>query len=61
MNRKCFHSVIMQVVVDFNHRFTNINVGHAGKHHDSHVFRESPLFEKANSGELLPRWTRKHR
>jgi hypothetical protein len=56
-NRKGFHSVIMQAVVDFNYRFTNINVGHAGKYHDAHVFRESSLFEKANSGELLPRWS----
>jgi hypothetical protein len=56
-DRKGFHSVIMQAVVDFNYKFTNINVGHAGKHHDAHVFHESSLFEKANSGELLPRWT----
>ena len=42
-NRKCHHSVIMQAVVDYNYRFININVGHAGKHHDAHVVRESSL------------------
>ena len=56
-NRKCHHFVIIQGVVDYIYRFTNINVGHAGKHHDAHVLRESPLFRKACAGQLLPRWT----
>ena len=56
-NRKCHHSVIMQAVVDYNYRFTNIDVGHAGKHHDAHVLRESSLYHKAWAGELLPSWT----
>ena len=42
-NRKCHHSVIMQAVVNYNYRFININVGHAGKHHNAHVLRESSL------------------
>lgn len=47
----------MQAVVDYNYRFTNINVGHAGKHHDAYVLRVSELFRKASSGDLLPNWT----
>lgn len=30
-NRKCHHSKIMQAVVDYNYRFTNINVGQAAR------------------------------
>ncbi|VDI70617.1 Hypothetical predicted protein [Mytilus galloprovincialis] len=59
-NRKCHHSVLLQAVVDYNYRFTNINVGHAGKHHDAHVLRESSVFLKASAGELLPNWTEKY-
>lgn len=47
----------MQAVVDYNYRFTNIVVGHAGKHHDAHVLRESSLYHKACADELLPSWT----
>lgn len=46
----------MQGVVDYNYRFTHINVGHDGKH-DAHVLRESPLFRKAFAGQLLSHWT----
>jgi hypothetical protein len=56
-NRKCHHSVIMQAVVDYNYRFINIDVGHVGKHHDTHVLWESSLYLKAGSGDLLPRRT----
>ncbi|VDH90049.1 Hypothetical predicted protein, partial [Mytilus galloprovincialis] len=56
-NRKCHHSVLLQAVVDYNYRFSNINVGHAGKQHDAHVLRELSVFLKASAGELLPNWT----
>ncbi|XP_063415006.1 uncharacterized protein LOC134696969 [Mytilus trossulus] len=56
-NRKCHHSILLQAVVDYNYRFTNINVGHAGKHHDAHVLRKSSVFLKASAGELLLNWT----
>jgi hypothetical protein len=47
----------MQAVVDYNYRFINIDVGHVGKHHDTHVLWESSLYLKAGSGDLLPRRT----
>ena len=56
-NRKCHHSVIMQAVVNYNYRFINTDVGHVGKHHDTHVLWESSLYLKAGSGDLLPRRT----
>ena len=53
-NRKHFHSVILQAVVDHKYRFININVGHPGKHHDAYVFKESSLFEYPE--QFFPDW-----
>ena len=55
-NRKQFHSVIMQAVVNHDYRFLNISVGHCGKHHDGYVLQHSALFDKATSGQLIPDW-----
>ena len=53
-NRKGFHSIILQAVVDHEYRFWNINVGWPGRVHDARVFTNSELFEKAQAGTLLP-------
>lgn len=53
-NRKGWHSIILQAVVDHELRFWNINVGWPGRVHDARVFGNSALFQKAQSGTLLP-------
>ena len=53
-NRKGFHSIILQAVVDHEYRFWNINVGWPGRVHDARVFTNSELFEKAQAVTLLP-------
>lgn len=50
INRKGFHSVIIQAVVDDSRSFTDIYVGWPGSVHDARVFRRSPLFENLESG-----------
>ena len=53
-NRKGWHSIILQGVVDHELRFWNVNVGWPGRVHDARVFSNSTLFEKARAGTLLP-------
>ena len=53
-NRKGFHSIILQAVVDHECCFWNINVGWPGRVHDARVFTNSELFCKAQAGTLLP-------
>ena len=43
-NRKGFHSIIMQAVVDHRGIFTDISIGWPGRVHDARVFANSDLF-----------------
>ena len=56
-NRKGWHSVILQGLVDHNGCFTDINVGWPGRVHDARVLHNSELFSKAESGSLFPQHT----
>ncbi|KAJ4929359.1 hypothetical protein JOQ06_004968 [Pogonophryne albipinna] len=56
-NRKGFHSVILQGVVDHHMMFWDINIGFSGKVHDARVFANSSLYRRAQAGTLLPQWT----
>ena len=49
VNRKSYHSVNMQAVVDAKSRFTDIYVGEPGSLHDARVLRRSPIFRKAEN------------
>ncbi|KAK7938683.1 hypothetical protein WMY93_002009 [Mugilogobius chulae] len=49
-NRKGFHSVILQGVVDGRGLFWSVNAGQAESLHHARVLRLSSLWEKANSG-----------
>ena len=53
-NRKGWHSVILQGVVDHVGCFTDINVGWPGRVHDSRVLQNSELFAKGECGGLFP-------
>ncbi|PIK40731.1 putative nuclease HARBI1 [Apostichopus japonicus] len=53
-NRKGFHSIVLQAVVDFRYRFIDVNVGWPGQVHDARILSNSCIFRKAEAGTLLP-------
>lgn len=53
-NRKGWHSVIAQVVVDHDYIIMDINTGWPGSVHDARVFRNSGVFNRGMSGTLFP-------
>ncbi|XP_071958337.1 uncharacterized protein [Antedon mediterranea] len=56
-NRKGWHSVIMQAVVDHNFCFTDVNIGWPGRTHDARVLANSNIFslaEDRQNGHLFP-------
>ena len=58
-NRKGWHSVIMQGVVDYHGLFTDIYVGWSGQVHDARVFSNSALYRKGQTGTLFPGWKKR--
>jgi len=55
VNRKRYHSIIMQAVVDSNYLFRDIVVGWPGSVHDARVLANSDFFKKANNNLLFSR------
>ena len=53
-NRKGFHSIILQGVVDHRYCFMDINVGWPGPVHDAHVLANSQLHKKGVIETLFP-------
>lgn len=49
VNRKGYHSILLQGVVDHTGRFIDIYCGEAGSLHDSRLLRKSLLYEKAQN------------
>ena len=43
VNRKSFHSIVLQGVVDANGKFLHVSTGYAGSIHDARVLRMSAL------------------
>ena len=54
VNRKGFHSIQLQAVVDSSLRFTDIFVGYPGSVHDARVFSNSPLFRVHEHTGIFP-------
>uniref|UniRef100_UPI00358E9383 uncharacterized protein isoform X1 n=1 Tax=Myxine glutinosa TaxID=7769 RepID=UPI00358E9383 len=54
VNKKDWHSVVLQVVVDGQSLFWDLCAGFAGSANDSHVIRHSKLWTLASAGNLLP-------
>lgn len=54
VNRKGFHAVTLQGLVDSNYRFVDIFVGWPAKVHDARVFKNSPLFSHCCARTFLP-------
>ena len=53
-NRKGWHSIIMQGMVDHLYRFTNICIGWPGRVHDARILGNSSLYHKGNNKTLFP-------
>ncbi|XP_065134336.1 uncharacterized protein [Paramisgurnus dabryanus] len=56
-NRKGWHSIVLQAVVDHNFCFTDVYVGWPGRTHDARVLSNSPIYHmaEAHDGYLFPR------
>ena len=52
-NRKGYHSILMQAVVDHQYCFTDIYIGWPGSVHDARVFKNSEIFRKCENGQLV--------
>ncbi|XP_074856258.1 ciliary-associated calcium-binding coiled-coil protein 1 isoform X1 [Carettochelys insculpta] len=56
LNRKDYHSVVLQALVDSQGRFLDIYVGWPGSTHDTRVFRNSGLCRRLEAGTYIPQW-----
>ena len=57
-NRKGFHSIVPQALVDHQNRFLNVYVGWPGSVHDARIFSNPEVFTKGQSGRLAPNTVR---
>ncbi|CAM4567585.1 unnamed protein product [Lepidochelys kempii] len=54
VNHKEYFSMVLQALVDLKGHFTDVSVGWPGKMHDTHIFRNSGLFEQLQEGTYFP-------
>ena len=54
VNRKSYHSIIMQALVDSRYLFRDIVVGWPGSGHDARVLANSEIYNVGNDGALFP-------
>ena len=59
VNRKSFHSIVLQAVADANGKFLHVSTGYAGSIHDAHVLRMSALLTAIENGDILHSPTRR--
>ena len=53
-NRKEYHSIVLQALVDNNYLFRDIFAGWIGKSHDARIFKNSPLYKECQKSSFLP-------
>lgn len=56
-NRKGWHSVVTQAIVDHEYKFLDISVGYPGSNHDAFIMTKSGIYRKGMSGTLFPNTT----
>jgi hypothetical protein len=54
VNRKGYHSILMQAVVDSRYLYRDVVIGWQGSVHDAMVFSNSEIFKKGNENKLFP-------
>ena len=54
VNRKGYHSIIMQAAVDHNNLYRDVVIGWPGSVHDARVLSNSKIYEKGNNNSLFP-------
>ena len=54
VNRKGYHSIIMQTVGDHNHLYRDAVMGWPGSVHDDGVLSDSKILEKGNNNTFFP-------
>eukprot|EP00079_Xenopus_tropicalis_P034899 XP_017948670.1 PREDICTED: putative nuclease HARBI1 [Xenopus tropicalis] len=52
LNRKHSHSINVQVVCDSHLRIMSVRSGFPGSVHDTHILRQSALYERFTQGEM---------
>ena len=59
VNRKSFHSIVLQGVAGANGKFLHVSTGYAGSIHDARVLRMSSLLPAIENGDILHSPTRR--
>ena len=54
VNRKGYHSILMQAVVDSTYLYRDVVIGWPGSVHDARIFSNTEIFKKGNEDELFP-------
>ena len=53
INRKSYHNIVMQAVVDARYLFRDVVIGWPGSVHDAQVLSNSELYNQGLQGELF--------
>ena len=55
INRKDYHSIVLQGLVDNNYMFRDVFVGWPGESHDIRIFENFPLYQECLQRTILPK------